>query len=191
VSVLRDPDLTRRGNSFGALALVVADRLTDAAVAAGGQSPSTAAALSALRHFLDRPTIDRLRQVLGLTSSGAVRLVDRLETAGYVTRGPGPDARSVTVALTPAGHRVADRVTAARHAVLENALSVLTPADRADLERITTTMFAAFVRGPGATRWICRLCDTTACDRGGGRCPAANVAASRLPPRPVRDLADR
>jgi DNA-binding MarR family transcriptional regulator len=176
-----DRELTRQGNGFGALALVVADRLTDAVIAAGGQSASAAAALSALRHFLDRPTIDRLRQVLGLTSSGAVRLVDRLVGAGYATRNPGADGRSVTVALTPAGRRVADRVTAARQAVLDDALSALSAADRADLERITATMFAAFVRRPGATRWICRLCDTTACDRTAGRCPAMNAAIAANP----------
>ena len=47
-----------------------------------------APALSALLHFLDRRTVDLLRQVLGLTSSGTVRLVDRMAESGYVRRGP-------------------------------------------------------------------------------------------------------
>ena len=62
-----------------------------------------AAALSALLHFLDRRTVDLLRQVLGLTSSGTVRLVDRMAESGYVRRGPGPDGRSTSISLTGAG----------------------------------------------------------------------------------------
>ena len=55
--------------------------------AAAGQSESAAAALSALLHFLDRPSVDLLRQVLGLTSSGTVRLVDRLAESGLCAAG--------------------------------------------------------------------------------------------------------
>jgi len=63
-------------NVLGALALIVTDRTADAIAAAAGQPVTDAAALSALHHILDRPTVDRLAQVLGLTHSGAVRLVD-------------------------------------------------------------------------------------------------------------------
>ena len=44
--------------------------------------PRAELALSALHHFLDAPSVDLLRQVLGLTSSGPVRLLDRLHAAG-------------------------------------------------------------------------------------------------------------
>ena len=88
------------GNVLGALALAVADRTADAVGGAAGQSASAATALSALHHFLDDPSVDRLRQVLGLTASGTVRLIDRLEQANLVTRGPGTDGRSVSVRLT-------------------------------------------------------------------------------------------
>jgi DNA-binding MarR family transcriptional regulator len=144
--------LARDANVLGALSLVVADRTSDAIAAAAGQSATAAAALSALHHFLDRPTIDRLRQVLGLTPSGTVRLVDRLVEAGYVTRGPGGDGRSRSVTLTAEG---------------------------ATLEALLGRVLAAFVRGPGATRWICRLCDTGACGRAEGLCPAARASAAR------------
>ena len=66
---------------------MIADRAADAVAEATGRSESAAAALSALLHFLDRPSVELLRQVLGLTPSGTVRLVDRLEQAGYVRRG--------------------------------------------------------------------------------------------------------
>jgi DNA-binding MarR family transcriptional regulator len=81
----------RSANLFGAMSLVVADQTSDAVAEAAGRSQSAAAALSALLHFLDRPSVDLLRQVLGLTSSGTVRLLDRLAESGYIERGPGPD----------------------------------------------------------------------------------------------------
>ena len=84
------PTLDRAGNLLGAFTLAVADRAADAVGDAAGQTGAAAAALSALYHFLDAPSVDRLRTVLGLTPSGAVRLVDRLAAAGYVERGPGP-----------------------------------------------------------------------------------------------------
>jgi DNA-binding MarR family transcriptional regulator len=172
-------DFSPEANVLGALALVVADRTSDAVAAAAGQSVTGAAALSALHHFLDRPTIDLLRRVLGLTPSGAVRLVDRLAEAGYVARGQGTDGRSRTVTLTAEGRRAAERVAQARAEVLSDTLAVLSPADRATLASLLGRLFTGLVRGPGATRWICRLCDTVACGRDEGRCPAANAAAAR------------
>ena len=53
-------------NVFGALALIVADQMADVTTVAAGRSDSAPAALAALYHFLDRPSVDLLRQVLGL-----------------------------------------------------------------------------------------------------------------------------
>jgi DNA-binding MarR family transcriptional regulator len=171
---------TREANLLGALALIVTDRTTDAIVAAGGQSDTAAAALSALHHFLDRPTIDRLRQVLGLTPSGTVRLVDRLAAVGYVTRDAGPDGRSRAVVLTDEGRRAAERIEAARSAVLEHALADLSPAERAALHGLLGKMMATIVRDKtDGVRWICRLCDLASCGRDEGACPTANAAANR------------
>ena len=173
------PTLDRAGNLLGAFTLAVADRAADAVGDAAGQTGAAAAALSALYHFLDAPSVDRLRTVLGLTPSGAVRLVDRLAAAGYVERGPGPDARTVAIHLTAEGRRVAERVTAARAEVLEGALSVLEPAEREAFEALTARVLIGLMRGPGATRWMCRLCDMGACGRDEGRCPVATEAQAR------------
>lgn len=173
----RPPD--RGANVLGALALSLADRMSDAVGDAAGQSLSAAIALSALLHFLDAPTIDRVRRVLGLTPSGAVRLVDRLEEAGYVARRPGTDARSIAIALTPAGRRAARRVAAARAAVLEEALAPLRPAERRTFEELTSRVLVGLMRGPGATRWMCRLCDTGTCRGAPGGCPVTNAARAR------------
>lgn len=175
-------DLDRQANLLGAFALVVADRTEDAMASAAGAplSHTTAAALSALHHFLDRPSLDLLRQVLGLTASGTVRLVDRLVELGYAERGDGPDGRSRSVTLTPDGRRAAARVTDARATVLTDALQQLTPQEREAFSDAMGTIMAGFVRGRGATKWICRACDTTACGRDEGLCPTANAAFAKL-----------
>ena len=167
------------GNLLGALSLSIADRTSDALGDAAGQSDTAAIALSALHNFLDDPTIDRMRRVLGLTPSGTVRLVDRLEAAGYVTRRPGHDARTVTVRLTTAGRRAAKRVSAARGEVLDGALEALDPAEREAFDDLLSRVLIGLMRGPGAVRWMCRLCDMTACARDEGHCPVANAARER------------
>jgi DNA-binding MarR family transcriptional regulator len=83
-------NLDRTANLLGALSLVIADRTEDAIAVTDVASTSAAAALSALLHFLNQPSVDLLHRVLGLTSSGTVRLLDRLEEAGYVQRGRAP-----------------------------------------------------------------------------------------------------
>ena len=188
----------RTANLLGALSLVIADRVADAITVIDGHSTSAATTLSALYHFLDRPSIDLLRQVLGLTSSGTVRLIDRLEVAGYVTRGPGRDGRTTTVALTSEGRRVAEQVSAARATVLSKTLEAMSPDDRTRLDSIASQLLVGMIRAPGATRWICRVCDTQACGRDDGRCPVANAAkqgkgitrldSSCLPPAAVTDI---
>lgn len=175
-------DLDRQANLLGAFALVVTDRTADAMTSATDAplSHTAAAALSALHHFLDRPSLDLLRQVLGLTASGTVRLVDRLVELGYAERGDGPDGRSRSVTLTPLGREAAQRITEGRSAVLSDALQHLTPAERAAFDSAMGKIMAGFVRGRGASKWICRACDTTACGRDEGLCPTANAAFAKL-----------
>jgi MarR family transcriptional repressor of emrRAB len=166
-------DSGRAANILGALALMVTDRMTDAVEQAAGQVTTGATALSALRHFLREPSIDLLRQVLGITHSGTVRLVDRLQDAGYVKRGAGADGRIINVRLTPAGRRASARVAEARAAVLRESLVVLTPGEQQQLADLAGRVLVGMRREPGATRWGCRLCDTGACGRADGRCPVA------------------
>ena len=171
-----EPSVSGGANVVGALALVLADQAADAVTTAAGGSASAAAALSALLHFLDRPSVDLLCQVLGLTSSGTVRLLDRLELAGYVRREPGRDGRTCSVVLTGPGRQAAERVSAARAAVLERALAVLPERDRSLFAGLAGQVLVGMMRGPGATRWICRLCDIGACRGAAGGCPVGNAA---------------
>ena len=171
--------LEHSANLLGALSLAVTDRSLEAITRQGELSGTAAAALSALDQFLERPSVERLGQVVGLTSSGTVRLVDRLAAAGYVEREAGRDGRVSQVRLTEAGRRADRRVAGARAAVLENALADLTDDEKELLDGLLARARLRLMRGPGATKWMCRLCDLRVCGREHGRCPVANEATSR------------
>jgi DNA-binding MarR family transcriptional regulator len=174
------PDAERRAaNLLGALALALSDRLEGAVTDAAGLAESDAVALAALHQILDSPRIDLLAQVLGLTSPGTVRLVDRLERAGLARREPASDGRVTSVALTGAGCRRAQAVTRARAALLDQALTVLSRPERQQFAELVGKILAGLVRPPGATRWTCRLCEVGACGRAAGRCPVYEAARAR------------
>jgi MarR family transcriptional repressor of emrRAB len=162
------------------------DRIGAVADAASGLSDAAPAALVAL-HETGRPgrSIAELRQLVGLTHSGAVRLVDRLEDAGYVTRRPGPNARTVAVVLTRRGKAAAQRIRAARREAVSSALEHLNEAQRQQLEELAATALAKLTEQRLALRAsgqmppggaLCRLCDFVACGRPEGRCPVAGTA---------------
>jgi DNA-binding MarR family transcriptional regulator len=167
-------------NLLGALSLVVHDRMMEAIAEAAGQSDSAAAALSSMENFVDRPSVGLLHRVLGLTPSGAVRLIDRLEAEGYLERREGSDRRSTRVHLTRAGRRAARKGTVARAQVLDRALSVLCAEERQDLDRLLSRLLVGMMRGPDARRFMCRLCDASACGHAEGRCPVRNAARERF-----------
>jgi DNA-binding MarR family transcriptional regulator len=169
----------RDANLLGTLSLAVAGRI-EAAVASP-LGPSAPAALAALEGFLGGEPIDALRQTLGLTHSGAVRLVDRLAEAGLAERRAGADARSVAVALTPAGQAAAGAVRAAREQALEETLAVLEPDERATLAALHEKLLAGLTGDRASALRICRLCDLDACGHHRGTCPVteARRAASR------------
>ncbi|MBV8949237.1 MAG: MarR family transcriptional regulator [Actinobacteria bacterium] len=174
-------------NVFGALALAVADDLRDVTELAAGHGAAGPSALVALHEFLDHPTVEELRRVVGLTHAGAVRLVDRLEQQGYVVRRAGHDARSISVVLTATGRAAARRVLAARAAALDTVLAELTAEERTSLAALSATLLGSITRRRMADRarddpprngWLCRLCDLEACGRARGECPAAAAAAA-------------
>ena len=174
-----EQEADQAANLLGALALTLADRLESALTETTGLAENDAVALSALAQFLEGSRVDRVAQVLGLSSSGTVRLVDRLEAAGLVRRGAGDDGRVTSVELTPAGRRRALAVTRARAEAIERALAPLDQAERRRLGELLGRVLAGLVRPAGATRWTCRLCDLSACGRAEGHCPVARAAAAR------------
>lgn len=178
----------RTANLLGALAQAVADRTAAEITEATGQSGSASAALSAMHQFLSRPTLDELRRVLGLTPSGAVRLVDRLQEAGLVARSPGSDGRSRAVVLTEQGRRAAEQIQTVRAHTLTGLLAGFSSEQRSQLDAGLSQVLVAVVQVKDGGAWICRLCDLTACGRGDGNCPTANAAAAKYGPPPPEPL---
>src|SRR4051812_44123801 len=123
---------SRQANLLGALSLAVCERIGRAA-ADGAPSPgSEPAALVTLLHHPDS-SVDDLARTLGLTHSGGVRLVDRLEGSGLVSRSATDRGRTLALRLTTNGSRAARRVLAGRQAGLEPLLAQLEPDERAVL----------------------------------------------------------
>jgi MarR family transcriptional repressor of emrRAB len=192
VATVADRDDRRLVNLVGALSLAMTDRIRAVADIASGLSDAGPAALVAL-HETGKPgrSIAELRQLVGLTHSGAVRLVDRLEAAGYVARRPGRDARTVAVVLTRRGTAAANRIRAARHEAASAALADLDDAQRRQFEELASVVLATLAgqrlalrasgrMPPGGA--MCRLCDFVACGRRAGRCPVAGTAIERTGP---------
>ena len=186
-----DPAVARVSNLLGAWALAVSDRIGAATAAEGGRSGQAPAALVALHQFARGSTIEDLRQVLGLSHSAAVRLIDGLVADGHVARERGAeDRRSVALSLTASGRAAARRIIAARQRAIEATLEHLTEAELRSLTRLAERLAGEMAdlrlneRDHGATPaggWLCRLCDFRACGRSVGRCPAAVSAARHKP----------
>src|SRR3954467_7030153 len=83
----------RLGNLLAALALNLGEETTAALEHDSGLTGTAATALLALEEFLGDAHVGRLADVLGLTHSGAVRLVALLEGDGLVERRGGAARR--------------------------------------------------------------------------------------------------
>ena len=177
----------RLDNLLASLSLNLADESTRALESAAGVRGEAATALLALDEFLVDAHVGRLADVLGLSHSGAVRLVSLLESAGLAERHPGADRRRVEVRLTAEGRRRATSARSARDTVVRGSTAGLTSAEAAVLEELLTRLVEARVaarverRRAGASgAWWCRTCDFAACGRPEGRCPAQVTAAALL-----------
>ena len=163
----------RAANLLGAYALVVCDRMREAA----GMELSSAAVLTALETFADGASIDALRRVLGLSHSGGVRIVKRIEAEGLVAREPDPaDRRAVRLHLTREGAHEAGRLLAARQAALAPLLAGLGERESAALERLLERLLASATGGAADANRICRLCDPGVCGHP-ARCPVTQAVA--------------
>jgi MarR family transcriptional regulator, negative regulator of the multidrug operon emrRAB len=170
-------DVAREANLVGALGLVVADRLAEAAdpQAAG----SAAEALVTLHGTGGGLSIHALAQIVGLSHSGTVRLVDRLQAAGLVERRAGADQRSTSLRLTVSGRRAARRALARREAAVQELLAPLAPADRESVARLSELLLAGAARTAGERERVCRLCDREACERRHGSCPVRHRSSEQ------------
>jgi MarR family transcriptional regulator, negative regulator of the multidrug operon emrRAB len=125
------------------------------------------AALVTIDAYRDQ-SIEELRGALGLSQPGTVRLVDRLVAEGWAERRPGRRPRTVSLALTAAGRRMARRVVAARERAVRELIAPLA-AEAEVLERaLERLLHTRGHRGRDPER-VCRLCARAVCER----CPVA------------------
>jgi DNA-binding MarR family transcriptional regulator len=173
-------------NPLSALALMIGDTGNAAVRAATELSPQEIAALVLVRNR-SGCSVNWLHHRLGLTQSGAVRLLDRLQQDGLITRNRTPGRREVSLAITPSGEAVVERGVRARSQAIESLLDGLPAADSDQLMNLIERVLSlrGLPRDDGDA--ACRLCDWPACipdcpvdgtDRGDSQ------AATRTPDRP-------
>jgi DNA-binding MarR family transcriptional regulator len=174
-------------NLLGAVAIGLGDAIDESVAGATSLDRAASTALVAMLDFTPAGSVRTLSQVVGLTHSGAVRLVDRLVAAGHVRREPGADARSRAISLTPSGRRTARAARRARQRALEQVVDGLPPHDQDALAvlapqvvgRLTSLRLEQRAAGRApAGGALCRLCDFTACGRAQRACPAQRTAGA-------------
>ena len=80
--------------------------------------------------------LNRLAELLGVTPSTAMRMIDRLLNAGLVTRQDNPtNRREVVLGLTDQGQQVVREVTSARRAEITRIVRAMPAAQRTGLIR--------------------------------------------------------
>src|SRR5436190_300837 len=93
---------SRTSNLLGALAVGLTDALTEVTERGARHGAAAPAALVTMADEA-RISIERLSQVLQLSHSGAVRLIDRLSADGLVERQSGRDQRRPSQRLSRSG----------------------------------------------------------------------------------------
>ena len=162
-------DLATTANLLGALTVALSDELVEG-IERGSRLGESAA--DALLSVGTRPGtgIGDLGRVIGKEQSTAVRIVDRLEEAGLVTRGvASEDARRVELRLTAKGREEHRRILESRQEVLEGALDGLDQDDRLKLHALLDRLLTSMASTRERARNICRLCDHRVCR--GDACP--------------------
>lgn len=165
-------------NWLGALSTAVDHSIADAGAAYMGSQMS---ALLTLLYFSDT-SVGELGRILGLTGSGAVRLLDRLEHDGFVERHPG-QGRSVTVRLTDDGQHLASNLQRRRLCAIEDMLAQLTEDERRQLGTLVAKLLRHAELSPERAKTVCRLCDHHMCEGAGCPIGASLRARGAEPPR--------
>ena len=168
-------DDARTANLLGALAYALTER-TDAALRRDAAVAGTdAMALIALGNYADGAPLETLRDGLGLSQPGTVRLVDRLAARGLVTRGPAPhDRRARAVRLTaPGGPRPPARWPPARASPAPRSPRSGRPTG-GRLAELLERLLGGQTTDRTSARRICRLCDGDVCGHP-GRCPVTQA----------------
>jgi DNA-binding MarR family transcriptional regulator len=167
----------RTANLLGALACEIAERLDSRLRYHPNQTDSSSAALNIIG-FYEGCSNRTLSLALKLSHTATVRLVDKLEQAGYVKSAQGSDRRTVALFLTAAGRARAREIVEDRCAALGEIVGALTDRQQSQLEKLLETMLKTLTTGAAEADHICRLCDEIACPADA--CPVHLTALQRL-----------
>lgn len=155
--------INRTSNLLGVVGLAVANRIEDVAREVLGRAGETPAALVVIGYDTG-PSNDQLRQVLGLSHTGTVRLVDRLVADGLVKRRPGRDKREIALFATKRGKAVREALLKGRLAGIQPMLEPLTRGEQETLAALLHKMLASMDTTDMQRKALCRLCDDRVCD---------------------------
>lgn len=155
---------TGDANAVAAVSLLIADTVAESGSAAAGVSQREWAALVLIATH-PGCSLTWLFRRLGLTQSGAVRLVDRLVERELLDRAPRPGGREVALTVTADGQDRLDRGAAARSAAVGTVMAhLLTPGQQTTLAELADTMLRAGSRQRRDADIACRWCDWSGCD---------------------------
>jgi DNA-binding MarR family transcriptional regulator len=154
--------IDRTANLLGVVGLAVADRIEQTAREILNHAGETAAALVVIGYGLG-PSNDQLRQILGLSHPGAVRLVDRLVADGLVERCEGRDKRAIALFLTKQGELRRRKLLKGRLAAIRPFLEPLTKPEQGALAALLHKMLSLMETTDLERRTLCRLCDDSVC----------------------------
>ena len=147
---------------LGVVGLAVADRIEKSARAILQHVGETPAALVVIGYDLG-PTNDQLRQVLGLSHSGTVRLVDRLVKDGLVKRRKGQDKRETALFATRKGKALREQILKERLGTIRPLLEPLSNSERETLHKLLHKLLSSMQTTDLEKRTLCRLCDNRVC----------------------------
>ncbi len=157
----------RTANLLGAVVLGLHDRLRDAVMAESQLGGESAPAVVVIGHVAGLSN-DRLSQLLGLTHTGTVRLVDKLVKQELVERRSSEtDRRSVRLYLTDKGKSLRRRLLKRREASLSELLNHCDEKELDFLQQALSKLLILNSDDDTIRLRTCRLCDSKAC----GDCP--------------------
>lgn len=152
----------KAANMLGALVIVLSDDLRAQVNETLGVTGETAAALIMLGANPDL-TIGQIATALGITHSGAVRLVERLTAEGLTEKHPGEDSRTVLVKLTSAGAEQRLAALAKRESVLSRAMALLEPDEAERFAASVEKLLRGLLTREELGYRFCRMCDEGQC----------------------------
>jgi MarR family transcriptional repressor of emrRAB len=170
-----DPNQARTANLMAATARLVDDVVQHSL---RRELRHGASAPAALISVANQPglSIERLSRFLGISHSGTVRLVDRLEADALLTR-QRAGGRDVQLFLTASGRRMVGRLETARLEAVGALLASLGEDARAALDDLLGALLASQAHSDEDLYRICRLCSFAAC-QSERPCPV-DLAVSR------------